>query len=647
MLNILSCNVRSFKKNSTGFLPLIDKAKPHVLVLTETWFSPDFQCNIPNYTAYHTVRSDRRSGGSSVYVHNTINSRKLSNFCVINNSIEICSVEILINREPMHIVAVYRPHSGTIENFTDEFETVIQTSRNSRWCLAGDFNLDLMKQNNEILRFVNMLHTYHFFPAINQPTRFSPNDVNISSLLDQIWTNSLSILCSGILSFDQTDHCPTFIQIPININIKTNEKIEISFRVNNENTRSIFRNKLIDIDWSFLNLLDVNVAMNQFTEKLNSLYCSVFPLKSKFIPAHKALNPWINPDLEKLIDMKSTYFELLRMGSITKQENNVFKNKVKTEILKAKSLYYKKVFRESFGNMKATWRILNDIIGKSDKKCAIKSIVHDNQEIYDREEIANVFANYFENVPLELDRNVINTDIDPLSFIPESCVINSYLNEFNLCTPVEIESIIKNLKITKDHRNSVPVSLIRANRDIISNPLCSLINNSLSSGIFPCSLKVASIIPVHKRGDPRIPANYRPISLLPYFSKIFEKIIFSRITEHLCANNILSPFQFGFRRKTSTLDAIIHFTEIIYDSLNSRKSSLNIMIDYSKAFDTVNHSILLRKLERYGICRTPLQYITSYLKDRHQSVRIGNIESTLKTINILFRKVQLSALYCF
>ena len=119
----------------------------------------------------------------------------------------------------MIIGAVYRPHSGTIENFTDELETVIQTSRNSRWCLAGDFNLDLMKQNNEISRFVNMLHTYYFFPAINQPTRFSPNDVNMSSLLDQIWTNSLSILCSGIISFDQTDHCPTFIQIPINMNM--------------------------------------------------------------------------------------------------------------------------------------------------------------------------------------------------------------------------------------------------------------------------------------------------------------------------------------------------------------------------------------------------------------------------------------------
>ena len=137
---------------------------------------------------------------------------------------------------------------------------------------------------------------------------------------------------------------------------------------------------------------------------------------------------------------------------------------------------------------------------------------------------------------------------------------------------------------------------------ILSTPLCLLINESMSTVVFPCCLKVANLIPIHKHGDTRIPANYRPISLLPYFSKIFEKIIFSRISQHLFINNILSPFQFGFRRNLSTLDAIINFTEILYNSLNSYKSSINILIDYSKAFDTVNHSILLKKLERYGIC---------------------------------------------
>ena len=102
----------------------------------------------------------------------------------------------------------------------------------------------------------------------------------------------------------------------------------------------------------------------------------------------------------------------------------------------------------------------------------------------------------------------------------------------------------------------------------------------MSTGVFPCCLKVATLIPIHKRGDTQIPANYRPISLLPYFSKIFEKIIFSRISEHLLINNILSPFQFGFRRNLSTLDAIINFMELVYNSLNAYKSSISILIDY-------------------------------------------------------------------
>ena len=156
----------------------------------------------------------------------------------------------------------------------------------------------------------------------------------------------------------------------------------------------------------------------------------------------------------------------------------------------------------------------------------------------------------------------------------------------------------------------------------------------MNQGVFPESLKLAKIIPIHKRGDSRIPSNFRPISLLPYLSKIFEKVVFSRLINHISTNNILTPYQFGFQKNTSTLDALIHFTELMYDSLNSRKTCLNVLIDFSKAFDTVNHDILLRKLHRYGVCGSALLWFESYLKDREQFVSIGDMSSDIKISNI-------------
>ena len=123
-----------------------------------------------------------------------------------------------------------------------------------------------------------------------------------------------------------------------------------------------------------------------------------------------------------------------------------------------------------------------------------------------------------------------------------------------------------------------------------------MINISFELGIFPSPLKFGIISPIFKkRGDPSLPSNYRPICKSSYLSKIFEKVLHIRLLTHLVENNILSPLQFGFRKNISTFDAVIHFTEILYSALNDRNSCINVLIDYSRAFDTVNHEILLKK----------------------------------------------------
>ena len=252
-------------------------------------------------------------------------------------------------------------------------------------------------------------------------------------------------------------------------------------------------------------------------------------------------------------------------------------------------------------------------------------------EIVDDVEMANFFNDYFSSLPLQLDQNVPSTNLDPLHFVNPNVVTT--LDNLSPCNPLEISDIIKKMKITRENKNSVPIKLLQANKEVLSVVISHMINQAFTSGIFPRSLKSGIITPIFKKkGDKNDPSSYRPITKLSYLSKIFEKVIYSRLINHFLVNNIISPSQFGFQKNVSTLDAIVHFTEFIYNALNDKKSCINILVDYSRAFDTVNHPILLRKLERYGIHGNSLSLIASYLRDRSQSVCInGKISNSILT----------------
>ena len=140
---------------------------------------------------------------------------------------------------------------------------------------------------------------------------------------------------------------------------------------------------------------------------------------------------------------------------------------------------------------------------------------------------------------------------------------------------------------------SVPNQKYKLVADTISAPLAHLFNVSILSGTFPSTLKISCLTPIFKKDDPSLPKNYRPISITHTISKIFEKIIFKQLTEYLNSNSLLSDFQFGFRKGRSTSDALICLTEKLYKNLENKDSSALLLLDFTKAFDTIDHDILL------------------------------------------------------
>ena len=621
---ICSQNIRSFKKNSETFLTTFDEHFSEVFVLTETWFTRSNMQNIQNYNAFHTVRStggSRGYGGVSVFVKNSFISQSIDELCFANQSIEISTVKVHVGSDSLFILGVYRPHSDSVQNFNDSLNEILNNSiiRNKTCIVIGDMNVNLFLQNSDVNSYLNMMRSYHFIPIVSKPTCYPANSGS-PSILDHVWINKISDFHGGVILTNITDHCAVYIHVPIllrNQSSTTNKKVK--FRLMNDDCIFKFRDMIANYDWNSLCSNNLDVFTENLISKLNLFYCTCFPLKIKYVRSEKRMNPWINSRLKKLIQAKSQFFRLFKLGIVTFQENNVFKNRVQKILHHAKITYYQNLFERNRSNIRKTWDTINSLVNRNLNNKSIIKIINNSQECVDSFEIAEIFNEYFTSIAEKLDSELPSNDISPLVHVKRN-----YTSFF--LAPVsshECSLIIKNLKHTGQHIDTISICVLKDVSDFVAPIISNLINKCFSSGFYPKCLKLACVTPVFKSGDQTQTKNYRPISILPTFNKIFEKCLYARLNDFVVKCNLISTNQYGFQKGHSTEQAVSNLTEKIYSSLNSNEITLALFVDLSKAFDTVNHSILCKKLELYGIRGTPLHLINSYLTDRYQVTRIN------------------------
>ena len=279
--------------------------------------------------------------------------------------------------------------------------------------------------------------------------------------------------------------------------------------------------------------------------------------------------------------------------------------------------------------MKQLWSGIKSVtsIRKSSNVNVISKLKDQNGNITsDPAVIANIFNKYFVNVSRDITKNLPISNKSPVNFMADRNG-NSFFTAPS--TPYEISDIISTLKSGKSlGPNSIPMKILKSLSSLISSPLSQIINESFQSGVFPDKLKLAKVIPLFKEACPLTASNYRPISLLSVFSKITEKVMYERLYKFLAKHEILYALQFGFCASHSINHALVGLTETIKNSLDSRKFGCGIFIDLQKAFDTVNHDILLTKLEHYGIRGTSLAWFKSYLFERKQYVSVNGSKSS-------------------
>ena len=291
------------------------------------------------------------------------------------------------------------------------------------------------------------------------------------------------------------------------------------------------------------------------------------------------------------------------------------------------------IIEENKFNMKKTWTVLNEIIGrKNDKSNFAQEFIIGGNSVKDKTIIAESFNDYFSKIGHETGQNVPSTDVNYSDFLSNQHPYSMFIDPV---VPCDITNTAHKLKSKSSFgHDEISTKLLKKTINNITLPITHIVNRSFITGIVPDQMKIAKVVPVFKSSDRSSIKNYRPISLLTSFSKLLEKIMYDKVMNFLNANNILYEHQYGFRAKHSTMHPIMHFINHCAEATNKDPSeyTLAVFCDLSKAFDVINHKILLHKLKSYGIRGLANDWFSSYLSNRTQFVEIDGQNSSRKQI---------------
>lgn len=628
-------NIRSISKNIDEFLITLKELGNDfdLIILTETWRIQNASLySISDYETIYSNGNYNQNDGILVYIKKSI----LKSFEIIQLTNNVIKINAEIHGKSIVVTTIYRPPSTKIQNFNNSLKQYLANLENHDYSfMVGDINIDINGNTEETNEYLNIMTENGYVSLINDNTRMVNNS---KSCIDHIFlktkkkksdtkpiiyetniTDHFIIMNSLILGPTKTTSRPTTGQNRIN-------------KINIPKLRSILNAQLLNDTVEHNN---VQEGTNKFISYLK-LKIQEVTRTIKITSRNKKRNEWITEALLTSVSKKQKLYQRLKQHPNNlnlREEYNTYKNTLTSLIRTAKRKYFQEKIKSGQSNNKVVWNTINSLIGKTKQTIPVKQVItEDNINSIDPKEIADTFVKHYSNVGQNLADKISLNPQRTIKYRVKRCITDSFF-----LTPTcqnEIQKIIKDLPAKSSTGiDGINTKILKGIADIIANPLAALINKIIETGTCPHILKTSIITPIYKKGDKNQPVSYRPISVIPTLAKILEKVVNKRLTAFLEKNKIISQEQYGFRKNISTSNAITDLVTNLQQALDESKTPLCIFIDLEKAFDTVNHSILLDTLESYGIRGTPLQFFNSYLSNRTQYVKINDTLSIEKTLN--------------
>ena len=632
-LSMIHLNIRSIAKNLSTFenyLNSLEFSFP-IIALSETFLKEHNATlhGMAGYRSEHNYRTDRAGGGVSLYIKDSVEYIVREELTYRIANIETLFIEIpkyqMNNKQAVIIGVLYRPPDTNISVFNDyltEILSKIKTENKSLY-LLGDYNINLLNIDNHrpSHEFTDLMFSHSLIPCITKPTRVTRTS---ATLIDNIFSNIItrnSDTISGVLYTDISDHFPIFY-IDYS-NSKTKRESPVKKRIYSQANILSFSEQLSQYDWSkVMSDVDPQHAYTCFHTEFSTLYDKCFPVKI-IKQGYKSRKPWLTEGLKIAIKRKNEmYRRSLRSGCIEHEaEYKMYRNKLNSLIDIAEKDYYDNLLTLNKTNLKKTWNILKEVINSRKQTASCSKFMVNNICTSDNKEISNGFNSFFVNIGPTLARKIPSVNKSPSFFMKNRIVDSMFILD---ATEEEMCNIVKNLKVCSSGWDDISAKVVKSTINCIAAPLLHVVNLSLTQGVFPSELKIAKVIPLFKSGDKMMLSNYRPVSILPLFSKIVERLMYNRLLSFINKHKILYSYQFGFRLDHSPNLALILLVDKISNALENGEYVLGLFLDFSKAFDTVNHPILFEKLNHYGVRGTALTWFQSYLANRQQYVHFND-----------------------
>ena len=647
---LIHINIRSLNANIDRLKQLLVllNCQFHVIVLSEIWsYSVErYSRALSDYNFIYELPFQGSVGGVAMYIHKSILftrlSDKLSSSALNKN--ESLFIEISFKQEKLIIGGIYRHPSSCCQEFVTSVEDLFQRLNKSSnsVLLVGDINIDLLKFDklHNCKLYLDTLMMNKCLPLITHPTRVTEKSAtlidHISLYLDDNSKININNISAGNIITDVSDHFANFFIInkfDNNNNDKFNKQIRIFSSKNIKKFKAYFESA----DWTTLySSSNVNEAFEVFYKYFDECYNVCFPLVKA---SNKNIKDkvWITSALKKSSIHKN---KLYKKWVLTKSTDDLHTykvyNKVFAKVVKnAKIKYYNDVFSKYSHDPRKTWKQINQLISISKSKnpyTPIQKIYNGNNHkiLTNSKDIANEFNSYFCTIGKSLASKIPASQLNSTNFL------NSPLSNTFVFEPITESDIILEFNAMKAQRKSSYESYnITAISEVITHiakPLEYIYNLSITTGTFIEKLKTAKVIPIYKKGANDDVGNYRPISLLSIFDKCLEKIMHKKLVNFWNKYEIFYQHQYGFRSLHNTTSALIEITDYLYKSLDEGYYVAGVYLDVQKAFDSVDHEILINKLQHYGIRGFLLQWFKSYLNNRKQFTLVNGINSDLDSI---------------